>query len=163
MIRVGILSDTHLQSITETFQNDCLRAFSGCDTIIHAGDLTETAILDVFRGKNVQAVHGNMCNLSTKQALPALHTFTIGGYLFGLTHGAGPRHNIEDRVYNLFPEADCIVFGHTHQPVVRRVGTTLLINPGSFLGTGRYGAPGTYCIVTIDSGKLEARIHDLEP
>jgi len=161
MIRAGILSDTHINRVSEEFRQGCLKAFSDCDIIIHAGDLTETAILEVFRSKEVHAVHGNMCSLPTKQALPALHTFTIAGFLFGLTHGAGgPRHSIVDHVYNLFPEADCIIFGHTHQPLVQRVGNTLLVNPGSFQGTGRYGAPGTYCILSIDTGRLEAKIHD---
>lgn len=161
MIHAGILSDTHISAVSEQFRQGCIQAFSGCDIIIHAGDLTDSAILDVFRGKEVHAVHGNMCSLATKQALPALQTFTVAGFLFGLTHGAsGPRHHIEDHVYSLFPEADCIIFGHTHQPLIQRIGKTLLINPGSFQGTGKFGAPGTYCILSIEPGKLEAHIHD---
>jgi len=32
--------------------------------------------------------------------------------------------------------ADIVMYGHTHQPLARRVGTTLVINPGS-VGEGR--------------------------
>lgn len=33
-------------------------------------------------------------------------------------------------------DADIVLYGHTHQPVVRQVGSTLVINPGS-VGVGR--------------------------
>lgn len=162
MIQVGILSDTHIQSISESFRRNCARAFDGCDIIVHAGDLTRAEILDVFRGKEVHAVHGNMCDEITSHALPTMAAFIIAGYSFGLTHGTGTRHNIEDRVFDLFPEADCIIFGHTHQPLIRKIDSTLLINPGSFQTTGRYGAPATYCLITIEKGQLKAKIHELQ-
>jgi putative phosphoesterase len=161
MIRVGILSDTHLQTGSEAFARQCAAAFAGCDTIIHAGDLVDTAILRAFKGKDIHAVRGNMCNRDTRQALPETKRIILAGYSIGITHGAGPRHNIEERVFELFPAADCIIFGHTHEPVVRRFSGTLLINPGSFSGTGRHGAAGTYALLTIDANGLRASIHSV--
>ncbi len=159
MIRVGILSDTHLQANSEPFARQCAAAFAGCDTIIHAGDLTDISILQAFKGKDVHAVCGNMCNRDTRQVLPEAKHIVLAGYSIGITHGAGPRHNIEERVFEQIPAADCIIFGHTHQPVCRRFGSTLLINPGSFSGTGRHGAAGTYALLTIDNNGLSASIH----
>lgn len=161
MIRVGILSDTHLQANSEPFMRQCAAAFAGCDTIIHAGDLVDIALLQTFRGKDVHAVCGNMCNRDTRQILPETKLIVLDGYSIGITHGAGPRHNIEERVFEQFPAADCIVFGHTHEPVCRKFGSTLLINPGSFSGTGRLGMAGTYALLTIDANGLNASIHSL--
>ena len=164
MIHVGILSDTHLEAPDQSFMKQCTAAFADCDTIIHAGDLTDAGILEAFKDKDIHAVCGNMCNMITRQILPLQKLIIVGGYSIGISHGAGPRHTIEERVLEQFPSADCIVFGHTHQAVCRRIGSTLLINPGSFSGTGRYGAAGTYALLTIDEkglAPLSAVLHTL--
>lgn len=164
MILVGILSDTHLQAVNDSFVQQCAAAFADCDTIIHAGDLTDVSILSAFQGKDIHAVCGNMCNQTTRQILPPQKHIILGGYSIGISHGTGARHTIEERVLEKFPTADCIVFGHTHDAVCRRIGTTLLINPGSFSGTGRYGAAGTYALLSIDENgivPLSAALHSL--
>ncbi|PID76691.1 MAG: YfcE family phosphodiesterase [Deltaproteobacteria bacterium] len=161
MIKIGILSDTHLYSITEEFRDNVRRAFSDCGVIIHAGDITELPILSVFEGKEVYAVCGNCCGSSSRSALPETRKIVLGGYGIGICHGAGNRINIEGRMYNLFADMDCIIFGHTHQAVITYIGKTLLINPGEFRSTGRYGAGGTYAILTIDKSGLNAAIHEL--
>lgn len=160
-MKVGILSDTHKISPDSEFTRQCILAFDGCDTIVHAGDLTDISILSVFRNKEVHAVCGNMCSHTTRKVLPEQKEFLIGGLRVGVTHGTGPRHNIEDRVLDTFPEAACIIFGHSHIPLCRQMGKTLLINPGSFQGTGRYGAPGSYATLVIEGGRMTAQIHFL--
>jgi predicted phosphodiesterase len=62
-------------------------------------------------------------------------------------------------MWDLFPTADCIVYGHTHIAINHRFGKTLFINPGSFQPTGRYGAPGSYAILSIDKNGLHATLH----
>lgn len=161
MTSIGILSDTHLLSCSNDFLQRVSKAFNNCDIIIHAGDLTDIAILQAFTGKKVVAVHGNMCNPTTQRALPKQQTLIVDGYTIGICHGAGNRDNIEDRMLDLFPEADCIVYGHTHRSVCHFIGTTLLINPGSFQSTGRYGAQGTYALLEITENGLHGAIYDL--
>jgi len=161
MIKIGVLSDTHLHTITDEFRKNANKAFSDCQVIIHAGDLTEVSILSIFTGKQIHAVSGNCCNFLTHAALPDKKSVIIGGYMFGICHGAGNRMNIEERMYDLFAEMDCIVFGHTHNPVCKTIGNTLLINPGSFSSTGKYGAPGTYGIIEVSSDGLKASIKQL--
>jgi len=161
MKNIGILSDTHINSADDTFLYNCSRAFSKCDIIIHAGDLTDLSILSIFKGKEVHAVSGNMCNNMTQLSLPKEKRIIIDGYSIGVSHGAGNRLNIEDRVFEMFPDVSCIIYGHTHAPVCHTVGKTLFINPGSFQGTGKYGAAGTYAILQIDKNGLSAAIHTL--
>ena len=161
MIRAGILSDTHLMGPDDNFIKHVQGCFGGCDTIIHAGDLTDISLLNVFHDKTVFAVHGNMCNSLTYRSLPASLTFQLGRFTFGLTHGAGLGYDIESALWGMFPEADCMIYGHTHQPVCHRIADKLIINPGSFKATGRYGAPGTYAILEVDDG-LRAAIHEVQ-
>ncbi len=163
MTKIGILSDTHLSGVNNEFLKQVEEAFADCTIIVHAGDLTEIAILSVFEGREIHAVAGNMCGYSSRMALPEAKTFTIDGYLFALCHGAnGPRHNIEERMFETYPEADCIIYGHTHIPVCKKIATTLYMNPGSFQATGKYGATGTYGIITTSSNGLEAEIRELK-
>jgi putative phosphoesterase len=60
------------------------------------------------------------------------------------------------------PGADVVLCGHTHQPLVRRLGDVLVVNPGS-VGEGRPTADGFVrsCAV-LDLATLEATIIDLD-
>lgn len=160
MIRAGILSDTHLMGPSKDFEKLAQHCFSGCDTIIHAGDLTDISLLDVFHDKTVFAVHGNMCNTTAYSGLPERLDFQLGQFTIGLTHGAGLGYDIESALWSLFPDAHCMIYGHTHQAVCHRTGDRLILNPGTFKATSRYGAPGTYIILEV--GKLlQATIHEV--
>jgi uncharacterized protein len=107
-------------------------------------------------------VHGNMCNLAAQTRNPSKLLFTLGRHTIGLAHGAGLGPDIETTLWNLFPEADCLIYGHTHQPVCRRYGSVLMLNPGSFQSTGRYGAPGSYAILEAGD-ELRGQLFSLPP
>lgn len=159
-MKAGILSDTHLSTPGKDFHKLVEHCFSSCDIIIHAGDLTNIRVLDAFAGFPTYAVHGNMCDMGSCSALPREKTFQFGNYTIGLTHGAHLGYDIELNLWNLFPEVDCMIYGHTHRPVCHQQGGVLIINPGSFRGTGRYGAPGTYAI--LEAGEsLHASIQEV--
>lgn len=159
-LRAGILSDTHLFRLDDQFQELVRRCFADCSVIIHAGDITELPILDAFAGKILYAVHGNMCSSQVYRKYPKMQTFTLNNHQVGLTHGAGLGPDIELAMFSLFPEADCMIYGHTHRPIIHKYGEVLVINPGSFQATGRYGAPGTYAILEIGE-TLNASIHEV--
>ncbi len=162
MTAIGILSDTHINNQSKEYRLNCAHAFPHCDAIIHAGDLTNMEILSVFSGKDIYAVSGNMCDHATKQSLPESKIIVIDGYSIAICHGAGSKHNIEERLLTLFPDSDCIVYGHTHIPTCHTWCGTLFLNPGSFQGTGHYGAPGTYGLIRIDTDGLKGSIHELK-
>jgi uncharacterized protein len=158
MPRIGILSDTHITTPQAWYIQQVEAAFQDCPIIFHAGDLTDISILNIFKGKEIHAVHGNMCEHSSRRNLPTSKLITVDGYKIGLCHGAGARHNIEERMWELFPTADCIVYGHTHIAVNHCFAKTLFINPGSFQPTSRYGASGSYAILNIDENGLHAKL-----
>ena len=162
MITIGVLSDTHLTGPGRIFRERAKRCFAGVDMVLHAGDLTHISVLEAFANKEVHAVHGNMCGYQAQVDLPDKKVITVRGFQIGLSHGAVAFRNIEKRLYHIFGPLDCIVYGHTHKAVCHWVGKTLFVNPGSFTGTGRYGASGTYAIITVGE-KLAANIHTVEP
>jgi len=159
-LKAGILSDTHLVRPDDRFTSLVDRCFSDCGVIIHAGDLTSVSVLEAFGDREVHAVHGNMCDTSSYRKLPREATFRLGRFTVGLTHGAHLGRDIELNLWNLFPEVDCMIYGHTHRAVCHRQGDILIINPGSFRRTGRWGAPGTYAI--LEAGEtLRANLHEV--
>lgn len=161
MVRAGILSDTHLAEPTEQFKDMASRAFVDCDVIFHAGDITSMMILKQFGDTPVHAVHGNMCGHSVMNALPKSRIVTIADQTIALCHGADFCHSIEERMWALFPQADCIIYGHTHQPVCESKGGVLFINPGSFQCTSRHGSPATYVLMEIRRKGLKAQLHSI--
>jgi hypothetical protein len=159
MIKAGILSDTHLTSLTRDFLRLTEQCFADCDVIIHAGDLVDISVLDAFPGKTVYAVHGNCCGRLARTDLPRQRIFQLGEFTIGVAHGNGLGYDIESALWDLFPEADCMIYGHTHSPVCHRVAGKLIINPGAFQNVSRYGVPCTYA--TLEAGEqLQAALHE---
>ncbi len=161
-IRIGILSDTHQTRITPEFQEKVKRCFSEVDIILHAGDLTSPNILAALSGLGkVHAVHGNMCDADSRRLLPRRLEININGFQIGLIHQCvSQAYDFEAELLDEFGPIDCIVYGHTHRPVCHHLGKTLIINPGSFMSSGPFGAPGTYAILNTGQ-KLEARIYEV--
>lgn len=159
-ITAGVISDTHLQRPDSNFKRLIRHCFKDCDVIIHAGDITEPEVLACFDDKPLHAVHGNMCGHTLYKNLPEVKRFTLGSFTIGLTHGAQLGFDIETRLWDIFPEVDCVIYGHTHRPVCHRISQRLILNPGSFKSTGPYGASGTYAILTAGTS-LEAKIHEM--
>jgi putative phosphoesterase len=139
MITIGVISDTHLIQPDKWFLEKAEHYLTDTDMILHAGDLTSLSVLDVFAGKTVHAVHGNMCTHKTRESLESSKIIEVG--------------NFEDRLFDAFAPIDCIVYGHTHKPVCHRYGPTLMINPGSFTITASYG------IIKVDDRSMEGKIH----
>lgn len=160
MIKAGILSDTHLTQVNKEFLQRIEHCFSDCDVIIHAGDLVDTSVLDAFQGKIIHAVYGNCCPGSVRSVLPSQCTFQLEGFTIGITHGNGLGHDIEAALWDLFPEADCMIYGHTHQAVCHQIAGKLIINPGAFQMVSEYSVPCSYAI--LEAGEqLKGSLHEL--
>lgn len=134
MFRVGVLSDTHLAASGEAFGflADLERNwFAGVDLILHAGDLVDPDLLQVFTGCPVLAVRGNMDPPAPE--LPEKRVVEVGTIRIGLMHGWGASGDLEDRLLEAFRDEpiDALVYGHSHRPVCHTRNGILLFNPGS--------------------------------
>ena len=56
-------------------------------------------------------------------------------------------------------DADILVLGHTHVPMAERVGTTLVVNPGSLGQGGDPDYPGMVTYAVLDTESEEVTIH----
>lgn len=158
MIRIGVVSDTHIPTRAKALPSILFQAFSNVDMILHAGDLaTLDVLIDLEALAPVHAVYGNVDPPEVMAKLPKKKEIVVEGVTIGLIHGDGPGGNTVRRAQEAFPHADCIVFGHSHDPLCRQEGRTLLFNPGS--PTDRRRQPDhSYGFLTVSNGRIEGEI-----
>ena len=150
-IKVGVISDTHLEDYDDKMKRSIAGHFSDVDMILHAGDMVDLRVLEIFGGKEIKAVCGNMDNFSVREKFPEHLLFEIKGFKFLLIHGWGSPRGIEEKISVGFKNVDCIVYGHTHKPVNHKKDNVLFFNPGS--AVDRYFASSrTIGILEIDKG-----------
>ena len=158
-MRIGVLSDTHLREPTEELKK-ALEVMGDVDLIVHCGDIVSLDVIEFLKRKApVKAVCGNMDPPEVAKALPKKLVFEVEGVRIGVTHGYGAPWGIEERVRQVFSgeELDVIIFGHTHNPVNRKIGDVLFFNPGS--PTDKfYAQENTLGILEVEKGKVEGRI-----
>lgn len=130
-IKIGVISDTHLPGYDERLSKIVSPYFGDVDFIIHAGDLVDLRVLDIFAEHEIKAVCGNMDYPSVKETLPEQLFFEIRGFKFGVIHGWGSPSGIEERILAKTGKADCIVYGHTHNPACHKKDGVFFFNPGS--------------------------------
>src|SRR4051794_32333973 len=129
---LAIVSDTHCRTLRR-IPASCLERLATADLILHTGDFTEPAVLEELRalGPELAGVHGNVDTAELQQMLPATRTVNAEGARIGMVHDAGPARGRLERLRARFPEADAVVFGHSHMPLHERRGDFQIFNPGS--------------------------------
>jgi uncharacterized protein len=154
-MRLGIVSDTHLPRGSRAIPVDCLERLAAADAILHAGDLIELSVLEQLQaiGPPVHAVRGNVDSAELQARLPLVRTVEAGGATIAMIHDAGPSAGRLERMRRRFPQADAVVFGHSHLPLHEERGGFAIFNPGS--PTERRRAPHhTMGIATLQDGRL---------
>lgn len=131
-MKIGIISDTHLTRSSPELEALLAGPFREVEVILHAGDITEPAVLESFPGKEVLAVCGNMDSHDLRRLLPVRRVVTAGRFRIGLIHGWGAPSGLEERIRGEFGPLDCIVYGHTHMARQGRREGVYFFNPGSF-------------------------------
>jgi putative phosphoesterase len=136
-MKIGVLSDTHLNQVTPALEKIMAECFRDIDLLIHAGDMVGLAVYRFLTALPLEAVQGNMDEFPLRKELPYKKTLHLGGFRIGLLHGWGSALGLEERVRREFPEADAIVYGHSHIPANHWSGGQFFFNPGSTFGSGR--------------------------
>jgi putative phosphoesterase len=158
--RVAVLSDTHIRrGSTRRLPDAAYDELRRADVILHAGDVVVPELLDELRSfAPVHAVLGNNDH-ELVDVLPERAEMDIDGVRVAMVHDSGPRRGRETRLHRQFPDADVVVFGHSHDPVCGPGdGGQLLVNPGS--ATERRRAPHhTIGVIELAGGRVrDARI-----
>lgn len=148
MVKIGIISDTH-----NLLRQEVIDALEGCETILHAGDISKQEILDRLRAiAPVYVVRGNN-DKDWAEDIPAVLDFDLRGLRVFMTH----------KKKDLPPsceEYDLVVYGHSHRYEEKRAGSTLFLNPGS-CGPRRFNQAITMAVLTI-SDPAEGNSEDSE-
>lgn len=166
---VGVLSDTHLPYRLRRLPHYIFDIFQDADLIIHAGDVDRIEHLqDLAALAPLHAVRGNLhlTDLSDGgRDLPVDLSLTVAERRVIINHGGwtgplslagdwlveciakpgGHRLNVRiaNRLARMYPQADVIVFGHTHRPYQAWHNGTLMFNPGAVCPTlGRITSVG---------------------
>jgi uncharacterized protein len=132
--RLAVISDTHLPRGARRLPDRCVALLRDADAILHAGDFTSAATLAELRalGPPLHAVYGNVDEPPVLAALPAALMLEIEGARIAMVHDSGPAAGRMARMRKRFPDADAVVFGHSHIPL-HETGPDgfQLFNPGS--------------------------------
>jgi putative phosphoesterase len=142
MIKIGVISDTHLREPYPEFKKWIEDRFKDVDTIFHLGDFVDGRIAEYLSSqKELIAVCGNMDSIDIRRVFPQKRVIEREGFRIGLIHGGGSPFGIESRIREEFDEAcgpelqrrsvDAIVYGHTHTPANHQVKNIFFFNPGS--------------------------------
>ena len=162
-MRLAIISDTHLPRGGRALPPACVEQLRAADLILHAGDFMELAVLEDLQalGPTVCAVRGNVDSAELQARLPLTRVVAAEGVKIAMVHDAGPSDRRLDRLRRRFPDADAVVFGHSHIPLLERDAGFTIFNPGS--PTERRRAPHhTMGVATVDHGAVTFRIIRLD-
>jgi putative phosphoesterase len=156
MSSIAIISDTHMPRGDRHLPDACVARLQAADLIIHAGDLMRLSVLrEIERFGRVVAVHGNVDDAEVRRALPATAEVEAEGARIAVIHDAGPGRARLERMRRRFPDADAVIFGHSHIPLHERDGDGFQIfNPGS--PTERRRSPAhTMGVAVVEAGTIE--------
>jgi putative phosphoesterase len=132
-LRAVVLADTHLRAGgRRRLPERVVQLLAGADVILHAGDIADAGALAALEAiAPTYAVLGNNDH-DLAGRLPLVADLELEGVRIAMIHDSGPRAGREARLHRKFPDADLVVFGHSHVPVdIEGVAGQRLFNPGS--------------------------------
>ena len=157
-MKIGIISDTHGQ-----LRGEPVEVFAGVEHILHAGDVGPPGILTELEAiAPVTAVWGNTDGFEVRKLVREVAHVELGGVPVVVLHGMQLGSPTPEKAAASYGGAGLIVFGHSHKPVIRQVGATLAVNPGS-AGPVRFRDPVTVALAELEDGKVTAWLVELDP
>lgn len=160
--KIGVLSDSHMNTFNDEllFLND--EIFKEARVVFHCGDVVKQNILDVFHDKDVYGVSGNMDGPELKRKLPPIRNLKFNNINFCILHGIGYGNGFYDKLINEFPQTNIFLYGHTHNPEIRKLGNYFFFNPGSFSYNRSKGPERSAGIIELkDDNSFSLSIIDL--
>lgn len=157
-MEILVLTDTHVRADRRRdLPAEVWDAADRAHLILHAGDVVAASLLDDLAARApLRAVLGNN-DAGLEARLPEQDEVEVEGVRIALVHDSGPAKGRSARLHRRFPDADLVVFGHSHQPLDEEgIDGQRLFNPGSC--TERRRAPHrTYGLLHVDDGRITDR------
>ncbi len=174
-MRIGLISDTHIPSVIGEIPPQVNEVFQGVDLILHAGDIYVAWVLDVLEFiAPVLAARGDDDDgeILLDNRVKEKHSLIVNGVRLSLIHEITSEKSLRERTSSWrwqpateqYTEewqgdiTDIFIFGHLHRPMIDHYEGFLLLSPGSPTLPNYQPRLGTVGLLTITSGKVEARI-----
>ncbi len=172
-MRLGVISDTHAY-----FDPRLPELLAGVDAVLHAGDVGSREVLDDLGAiAKVYAVRGNIDSASLRLKpsikrkfadvqVAVQHQLPIpqaeleawaDGEMLGKLH---PERR-DAFLAGFDPETRVVIFGHSHQPCLVKLGNKLFFNPGS-AGQQRFSLPRCFGVLEIFPRGVRGEVLSLE-
>ncbi len=158
-MKVAVLADTHTRGFTRALPMGAWPYIESADHILHAGDVTDPALLDELKAfAPVTVVMGNCDALDVRDwGAREEAEVELDGVKVAMLHDSGPSKGRRERMRQRFGDARVVVFGHSHLPMNDDADGLLLFNPGS--PTWKRKAPFTSMgLLWIEDGTVEGEI-----
>lgn len=141
MTRVAVLSDTH-----GLLRPEVIQAITGCDAIIHSGEINSQQILDQLSAlAPLYVVRGNN-DKEWAEHLPENITVQIEDCVLFVVHN---KKFVPSELHGI----DVVIFGHSHKYAEQFIDGRHWLNPGS-CGKRRFDQEITLAILTINGKEL---------
>ncbi|MEU6431190.1 metallophosphoesterase family protein [Microbispora sp. NPDC046973] len=154
-MKVVVLADTHAPRRWKSCPPAVAGHLRGADLILHAGDVcTADVLVELSAYAPVHAVLGNNDGPDVASwGAPETLELDLGGLRVAMIHDSGQAAGRTARMRRRFPEADLVVFGHSHIPMDLTGDGVRVFNPGS--PSDRRRQPhGTIGILDVEGGVL---------
>jgi len=147
-MRLGVIADTH-----GLLRPEVLDVFRDVDHILHAGDVGPLDLLAELEAlAPVTAVYGNTDGWDVRARLPPVAHVELDGFRVVVTHGDQLGSPTPEKLQAAFPDAEILVFGHTHRPILTLVDVVVTVmNPGG-AGPRRFDLPPSVGILELEPG-----------
>jgi hypothetical protein len=144
---VGLISDTH-----GTLRPAVFDAFRGVDLILHAGDVGPLDIITALETiAPVHAVLGNTDGMELVPRAQELVELELEGKRVVVLHGHQLGSPTPGLLRVAHPNANVIVYGHTHRQHVEERAGCLVVNPGA-AGPARFSLKPSVAKLTLETG-----------
>ena len=141
MKRIAVISDTH-----GLLRPEVIQAITGCDAIIHGGDINNQKILDQLSAlAPLYVVRGNN-DKEWAEHLPESIAIQIEDCVLFVVHN---KKFVPSELHGI----DAVIFGHSHKYAEQMIDGRLWLNPGS-CGKRRFDQEITLAILTINGKEL---------
>ncbi|MDE3171898.1 MAG: metallophosphoesterase family protein [Gemmatimonadota bacterium] len=121
---IGLISDTHGLVRPGVFE-----ALAGVELILHAGDVGDGVLEELSAIAPVRAVCGNT-DVPGDPRLAAELLETFDGVRVHVSHGHELGQPTPEKLLAAY-DADVLVYGHTHRPLLVRADGRWVVNPGA--------------------------------
>ena len=153
---IAVLADTHMPKGGRVLPPRCVELLREAEAVLHAGDFFALATLrevEALSPGPVHAVRGNVDEAELRSLLPETLEVEFDGARIAMVHDAGPAKGRLKRLRTRFPDADAVVFGHSHLPLHEEEAGFQIFNPGS--PTERRRAPRhSMGLLRVEAGRV---------